>query len=88
MTHAATDLGAGRTLYTFTGWPDIQGRAEAGVERPAIVQYLDQPHTAREISQDMNLTPAYVANLLYRHRGSIETVRYIGHRKVYRSKAS
>ena len=36
MTHAATDLGAGRTLYTFTGWPDIQGRAEAGVERPAI----------------------------------------------------
>ena len=88
MTHAATQLGAGRTLYTFTGWPDEQGRATDGVERPAIVQYLDQPHTAREISQDMKLTPAYVANLLYRHRDSIETVRYIGHRKVYRSKAS
>jgi hypothetical protein len=29
-----------------------------------------------------------VANLLYKHRASIETVRYIGHRKVYRSKAS
>ena len=88
MTHAATDLGAGRTLYTFTGWPDAQGRATDGVERPAIVQYLDQPHTAREISQDLNLEPGYVATLLYRHRASIETAGYIGHRKIYRSKWS
>ncbi len=83
MTHAATDLGAGRTLYTFTGWPDVQGRADA----PAIVQYLDQPRTAREISQDLNLTPAYVANLLYKHRASIETAGRIGHRKIYRAKS-
>ncbi len=88
MTHAAVEVGPGRTQYIFTGWPDVHGRADAGVERPAIVQYLDQPHTAREISQDLNLTPAYVTNLLYKHRASIETVRYIGHRKVYRSKAS
>lgn len=87
MTHAATDLGAGRTLYTFTGWPDAQGRADCGMERPAILQYLDQPHTAREISQDLDLTPAYVANLLYKHRASIKTAGYIGHRKIYRSKA-
>ena len=88
MTHQAVEVAPGCTQYIFTGWPDVHGRADGGVERPAIVQYLDQPHTAREISQDMNLTPAYVANLLYRHRASIETVRYIGHRKVYRSKAS
>ncbi len=87
MTHAAMELGAGRTLYTFTGWPDVQGRADGGVERPAIVQYLDQPRTASEISQDLNLTPAYVANLLYKHRASIETAGRIGHRKIYRAKS-
>ena len=87
MTHAAMELGAGRTLYTFTGWPDVQGRADGGVERPASVQYLDQPRTASEISQDLNLTPAYVANLLYKHRASIETAGRIGHRKIYRAKS-
>jgi hypothetical protein len=86
MTHQAVEVGLGRTQYIFTGWPDVQGRAADGVERPAIVQYLDQPHTAREISQDLSLTPAYVANLLYKHRASIEAVGYIGHRKIYRAK--
>ena len=86
MTHRAVEVGPGRTQYIFTGWPDAQGRAEAGVERPAIVQYLDQPHTAREISQDLSLTPAYVANLLYKHRAHIQTAGFIGHRKIYRAK--